>query len=264
MGVFIKLAGQSGLSNEMVVFLRNCFGLLFLSPWLLRLRFSGLKTAKPLLHLLRASMGLAAMYCFFYAIPRINLAEAILLNYTIPLFTPLVAFYWLGERTSRATWWAIMTGLVGVILILKPGTSAFQPAAAVGLCAGVLAAVALTSIRRLSVTEPTARIVFYFALYSIIISSVPAGLYWQTPTLNQWGIMLAAGCLATIGQLLITRGYSLAPASQVGIYTYGAVIFAGLFGWWVWGETLDQWSLAGATIVIFAGALSLRASRKPQ
>ena len=246
------------LSNPVIVFFRNLFGLLFLIPWLIRLTPRGMLTSIPHLHLLRVSAGLLAMYCFFWAIPRLHLSEAVLLNYATPLFIPFIAWFWLRERVSNPVKLAIIIGFVGIVVMLRPGTGLFTGAGGVGLMAGFFAAIAMVSIRRLGRSEPATRIVFYFAVFGTVISAIPMLWYWQPLTLTQATLLAAVGLLATLGQLLITKGYSLAPAAQVGPFTYAAVVFAGLIGWAAWGETPDIISVAGMTLVVAAGILAMR------
>lgn len=257
MGAVIK-AASAHLPNEMVVFFRNFFGLLALLPWLLRGGVRALATQRFGSHLTRSLAGLAAMYCFFYAIAKLHLAEAVLLNFTAPLFTPFIALLWLHERVERNVWWAIIVGFVGVALILKPGMDIFSPAALIGLASGALAAFAVVNIRRMSETEPTTRIVFYFSTVSVIVSALPLLWRWQTPGPEALGLMVVAGIFATSGQLLLTRGYALAPAALVGPFTYSSVVFAALFGWLLWGEMPDTLSLAGAVLVCLAGIMAMR------
>lgn len=257
MGAVIK-AASAHLPNEMVVFFRNFFGLLALLPWLLRGGMRALATQRFGSHLTRSLAGLAAMYCFFYAIAKLHLAEAVLLNFTAPLFTPFIALLWLHERVERNVWWAIIVGFVGVALILKPGMDIFSPAALIGLASGALAAFAVVNIRRMSETEPTTRIVFYFSTISVIVSALPLLWRWQTPGPETLGLMVVAGIFATSGQLLLTRGYALAPAALVGPFTYSSVVFAALFGWLLWGEMPDALSLAGAVLVCLAGIMAMR------
>src|SRR5699024_7841882 len=119
MSALIKVAGAT-LPNEMVVFFRNCFALIILTPWVLHMGGAGfMKTRVPHLHLMRAGIGLTCMYCFFWAIPRLNLAEAVLLNYSQPLFIPFIAWAWLGERPPKLIYPAVVVGFIGVGLILK-------------------------------------------------------------------------------------------------------------------------------------------------
>ena len=262
MGVAVKIASRS-LPNEMVVFFRNASGLVALLPWLLRRGVPSLTTTCFHLHLLRAVSGVSAMYCFFFAIARMHLAEAVLLNYTMPLFIPFIARVWLGEAIPSGLMGAITIGFAGLLLILKPGPGLFASAAPVGLASGVLAAVAMVSIRRLTHTEPTTRIVFYFSLIATVISCVPLVWAWQSPTPTEWIPLLASGVFATGGQLLLTRGYSYAPAARLGPFIYLAVVFAGLFGWGLWREVPDALSFTGMGLVCVAGAMTLRgAGRK--
>ncbi|HYW04309.1 MAG TPA: DMT family transporter [Gammaproteobacteria bacterium] len=256
MGATIKVV-SADLPNTMVVFFRNLFGLLALIPWLVRLR-PGLGTRRLRLHVFRVAVGLSAMYCFFWAIPHLALSEVVLLNYSAPLFIPFIAYLWLGEMVAPAVRLAIVVGFVGIVLILKPTPGLFQPAGLVALMAGMLAATAMTSIRRLSATEPTARIVFYFSLLATLISAVPLLWTWQTPAVVDILLLVLVGCLATTGQLLMTTGYSLAPAAQVGPFIYTSVVFAGVYGWFLWGETPGPVTVAGMVLVVLAGVLAIR------
>lgn len=260
MGAMIKFASAE-LPNTMVVFLRSAFGLLMLGPWLLRPGLAGLATRRPLAHLLRAAVGLSAMYCFFYAIPRLNLASAVLLNYSQPLFIPFIAWLWVKERPPARLFPAVAVGFAGVALILKPDAGMVSLPGLVGLASGVLAATAMVAIRRMADTEPTTRIVFYFTVFGTLISAAPAAATWQAPSALAWLVMLAAGAFATAGQLLLTRAYTLAPAAHVGSLIYAAVVFAAGFGWLFWGEVPDALDAGGTLLVILAGVIAVFARR---
>lgn len=257
MGALIKSVSAS-LPNEMVVFFRSAMGLLVLAPWLVHRGPRYFATRKLGAHLVRALTGLAAMYCFFYALGRLPLAEAVLLNYSAPLFIPLAALLWAGEGFSRKLWWPIAIGFAGIVLILKPGLALFAPVALIGLAAGILSALAMAGIRRLASTEPALRIVFYFSITATLVSAVPLIWAWQTPAPELWFKLIAIGVLATSAQLLMTRAYAHAPAAQVGPFSYSIVVFAGLLGWALWGELPDLLSLCGVLLVIAAGVLTIR------
>lgn len=258
MGVAVRYASTE-LPTTMVVFMRNLFGLIALLPWLFHARgLHALGTRRLPSHLFRAIAGLTAMYCFFYALAHLHLAEAVILNYSSPLFIAIFALLLLGERANRRLVVAIIVGLLGVGMIVKPGTGVWSAPALIGLASGVLAALAMVGIRHLSATEPTRRIVFYFCLFGTLFSAVPMLWAWQTPPLEIVAAMALAGTGATAAQLLLTKSYSLVPAAQVGPYTYASVIFAGLLGWLLWGETPDPASFAGAALIIIAGIMTLR------
>ncbi len=251
----IKVAADD-LPNAMVVFLRNLFGLMALLPWLLRhSRRVSMKTQRLGAHIRRAAVGLSAMYCFFYAISEMNLASAVLLNYSQPLFLPLIARMWLAERPPMRIFPAVALGFAGVALILKPGLGSFGAVGFIGLAAGILAATAMASIRRMADTEPSLRIVFYFCVFTVALSLAPALWFWQTPSPLNLAVMIAAGVFATAGQLLLTRAYTLAPAAHIGSLIYATVLFAAILGWLFWGETWDVYSAIGAAAVIVAAVI---------
>jgi drug/metabolite transporter (DMT)-like permease len=259
-GAAVKLASPS-VSNEMAVFFRSFFGLIVLIPWLVRGGLGGLRTAYPRQQVTRALAGLAAMYCFFYAIAHLPLAEAMLLNYSSPLFIPFIAWLWLGEPIPEGIGWAIGVGFIGICLILKPGVGFFSPAAVVGLLSAVLTATAMVAIRGLARHEPTTRIVFYFGVVCSV-ASAPALLWgWQTPSARALALLVLVGVLATSGQLLLTRAYALAPAARIGPFTYSTVVFAALFGWLLWDEVPDGLSVVGAALVFAAGVLAIHVLR---
>lgn len=257
MGALIKYLSMQ-LPNEMVVFFRSAMGLLALLPWVWRRGFSQLKTQRLRGHLMRGFAGLGAMYCYFYAIAHMPLAEATLLNYSTPLFVPFIAVLWLHEKIARKLWLAISVGFIGIILILKPGLDLFTPVALIGAASGMLAALAMVSIRRLTHSEPSLRIVFYFSVVCTVGSAIPLFWRWQTPNPSLWLLLLLLGAVASLAQLLLTRAYSHAPAAEVGPFSYSTVVFAAMLGWLFWGEVMDKLSFVGTILVCLAGILTLR------
>ncbi|MCK9264071.1 MAG: DMT family transporter [Desulfomonilia bacterium] len=260
LGALVRLA-SSTLPNEVVVFFRNIFALVFLMPILLYRR-TGVSLHPPRsmvpLHLFRAATGLSAMYCYFYSLAHLKLAEAVLLSYTSPLFIPIIAFLWLREPMDRRVIRAVVIGFAGVLLILKPGVGIFQPVSLIALLAAVLASLAMVSIRRMSFSEPPGRIVFYYTLFSTLISAMPLSWAWQTPGRPAFLVLLLVGVVAVAGQIFMTRGYSLAPASVVVPFIYAAVIFAAIIGWIFWDESLDALTAAGAVLICSAGVIAAR------
>ncbi len=255
-GVIIKLASD-GLPNEMIVFFRNAFGLLSLMPIFAREGTAIVHTKKLHLHLVRGLCGVTAMYCLFYVMANIQLADAMLLKATIPIFIPLVAFSWLKEKISVAARVAIAVGFCGVFLILKPGSD-FNWIMLIGLISSAFASVSMVTIRKLSATEPAVRTVLYFAIIASLVSVIPLSWAWKTPTPNEWLLLMGVGICSTVVQLLTTRGYASAPASQVGIFSYSSVIFGALIGWLFWNELWDINSFIGGLFIIAAGFLTLR------
>ena len=253
----IKLESDS-LPNQSIVFFRNLFGLLILTPLLLNAGENILKTNRLHLHLFRSGIGMGAMYCFFYALANLPLADSMLIKSTIPLIIPFISLAWLKESISKRIIVAGLLGFIGVFVILNPDGNNTNWAILVALSSSLMAALAFVTVRQLSSTEPPLRIVTYFAIVGLIISAIPLTWTWQTPTFQQCVMLLGVGLTTTIGQLLLTRGYQNAPASSVGIFTYTSVPFGTFLGWLFWQELLEPEFYLGAILIILAGVLVLR------
>src|SRR5512137_2289733 len=163
MAASVRVAARE-LPNAPIVFFRHFIMLALLLPWLARQGRHALDTDDLRGHLVRGLAGVSAVACYFYAIARLRLADAVLLNQSMPLFIPLVERLWLGERVPRRLWGVLLLGFVGLLLILRPGIGVFRPASLVGLASAVFASISQVGIRRLNRTEPVNRIVFYFGL----------------------------------------------------------------------------------------------------
>jgi drug/metabolite transporter (DMT)-like permease len=261
MSACIQVLSHS-LPNVEVVFVRNVLGLVFVLPWLLyRQGFSALRTQRPLEHLVRGAAGLASMYCYFYAIAHLPLANAVVLNYSVPLFFPLVESVWLRESMPKRLWWPLLLGFVGIIIVLQPGSNVFQSAALIGLLAGLLSAVAQTGVRRLTMTESAESIVFWFAVLGSLASAIPLPMGWIAPTTALWQPLILLGVCATVGQLTMTRAYSHAPASQVGAFVYTIVLFGALFDWLIKGVLPSLNFAFGALLICISGVAMLRLAK---
>jgi drug/metabolite transporter (DMT)-like permease len=263
MAATVRVASRE-LPNAPIVFFRHFIMLVFLLPWLWREGRQGLRTGDFRGHLVRGLAGVSAVACYFFALARLHLADAVLLNQSMPLFIPLVERAWVGERIPPRLWSVLALGFAGLLLILRPGTGVFEPAALVGLASAVLASVAQVGIRRLTRTEPVTRIVFYFGLVASVASLPPAVHWWQSPSPFAWAVLLLMGVFATVGQLTLTRAYLHAPAASVGPFLYVGPVFAGLIDWLVWGRLPDGLFVLGALIVIAAAVLALRLRAAPR
>ncbi len=246
------------LPNAPIVFFRHFIMLLYLLPWLWRNGRRALSTEDLPGHLVRGLAGVSAVACYFYAVARLRLADAVLLNQSMPLFIPLVERAWLRERIPPRLWAVLLLGFGGLLFILKPGTGLFEPAALVGLGSAVLAAVSQVGIRRLTRTEPVTRIVFYFGLVASTVALPPAVFWWRSPSPLTWALLLLMGIFATVGQLTLTRAYLYAPAARVGPFLYAGPVFAGFLDWLFWRRLPDPWFVVGAVVVVAAAVLALR------
>jgi len=246
------------IPNAPIVFFRHFLMLVLLLPWIVRDGRDALRTDDLPGHFVRAIAGVGAVACYFYAIARMRLADAVLLNQSLPLFVPLVERAWLGEPIPPRLWKVLLLGFAGLLLILRPGLGVFEPAALVGLSSAALASIAQVGIRRLTRTEPVTRIVFYFGLIASGAALLPAALTWRTPSAHVWVLILMMAVFATVGQLTLTRAYVHAPAARVGPFLYAGPVFAGFIDWLIWGRLPDAPAVAGAVLVVVAATLALR------
>jgi len=258
MGAAVK-AVSAELPTAMIVFFRSLVGLVLFLPLALRRGEAGLRPGPGTgrFHLLRALLGVSAMTCFFHALGHLPLADGMLLKMTAPMFMPLIAILWLLERPSSWALWAVPVGLAGVWLVLDP-SGPVEPAALIGLAGGLLAAAAKVSVRRLTRTEPAARIVFWFACLTTVGAAPFAAAQWQMPGAQAWLLLLAVGLCANAGQWFLSRGYGAASPGQIGPFTYSSVVFAGLYGALFWGEIPGRAFVAGAVLIALAGLMALR------
>lgn len=255
-----KAAGQ--VSTATIVFFQNFVSLLLFLPWVLRNGPASLKTSRPGLHILRACAGLLSQVLMFIAVKKMPLMNAVLLTNSAPLFIPLITWAWLKEKIGGILWASLLIGFIGVVLILKPNAALItNPAALVATSAAVFSAFALVTVNRLSTTETTQRILFYYFLISSIVTlpfSLAVGRPVQTLTMQEWVYLLGIGFFMAASQLLIILAYRHASASRIAPFNYSVVIFSGLIGWLVWKNAPDLLSLAGILLVTVGGILSTK------
>ena len=251
------------LPRSEIVFFRNFISLILLLPFVARRRLP-LRTTKFGLHLLRAIFGVTAMYLYFYAIAHLPLADAVLLNYTSPLFISFFAFILLGEHLNKNRKLSILIGFIGVCCLFHPSSAIASVAGLLGLLSGVSAGLAQVSIRKLCATEPGLLIVTLFALFGSLFTLTPMLFEFTMPDASGWMALIGVGFFGNLGQLGMTRAYTLAPASQVSPLGYFGLVFAGLIGLLFWNETPDHWMLTGTLFIVVSGTLVAREHVEPQ
>jgi len=238
-----------------LVFFRAIFGLI---PCLVLVwqagGISSLKTTRPLEHLLRSAVGLSAMWLVFSAYETMNLADVGAILFAAPLFLTALAGPVLGEAVGARRWTAVMIGFVGVLLIVKPGTTALQPAAIGVLAAAFLFAVAMTLMRRLGSTESAATITFYLSVFITLVSLVLIAMFgWVTPTPVDFLALAMIGLIGGTAQLFLTQALRLGEAAVISPLRYSSIIWSVLFGYLFWGALPDMMVVGGLAIVISSG-----------
>ena len=246
------------------VFFRSFFAIPVILIWLAargQLQ-NGLLTKNPSGHFWRGLLGTCAMGMTFAGLGLLPLPEVTAIGYATPIFTVLLAALMLGERIRMVRISAVLVGLVGVMIMVWPrlgGTGDPGTGATLGalLILGATMARALVQIhiRRLVQTEHTAAIVFYFSATASLISLLSLPFGWTAPGTETITLLILAGCIGGIAQILVTSSYRFGPASMLAPYDYASMIFAIFIGYVWFGELPTVVMLTGAALVIAGNIL---------
>lgn len=263
MGVCVKLGGTAYGVGEMV-FWRGAVGLAatVLIAWT---RGVALATPHWRLQLARGLSGSVALVCYFWAINLLPLATAVTLSYTSPLFVALILAWHFGERAGHRLYLALVLGLAGIALLLRPTLGSDQwLGALVGLATGMIASLAYISVRELGrAGEPEVRTVFWFSLMTTVtgtgLSTLPTPLTGVPPGADDasasFALMIGIGLFGTGAQLAMTRAYRHGRTLLSASLSYTTVIFSSLFGHWLWSETLSASALIAMLMIIASGVM---------
>lgn len=253
MNMFVSLSGDVPVVQK--TFFRNLFAMLIASVTMIKNRHYLLpKRGERAGILLRSAFGLLGMFGNFYALSRLAVADASLLNKMSPFFAIIFSAALLKERPNKVQIICILTAFFGAMFVLKPS---FQNADLLPSCAGFLggacAGLAYTFVRKLTSGGTKGYyIVFFFSAFSTLCT-MPALFFGYSPmTPEQLLCLLGAGAAAAGGQFAITAAYTYAPAREVSIYDYSQIIFAGLLGFFVMNQIPDLLSIIGYVIIIGA------------
>lgn len=258
--VFIKLSGQKfGMNTYELTFWRVSFALVLLGgfSWLKGRSF---RTNYPKEHFWRSLAGSIALLMNFYVVLHLPLATASTLQNTSAIFLGLLSIIILRQKPSLMAWLSLILGFIGVVILLKPTTGGDTFAMLIGLASGAISGYAYLQVRELSLLgEPACRIVFYFSLLSTLTSGVLAWYFGFTPvTLASLPYIAGIVVTALAGQLLMTYAYQVGQKFVVAVLNYLGVVFAIVFGAWLFGERLDALSLVGIGVIVASGIISAK------
>jgi len=255
--VVVKHLGQSFHPLELAFF-RYFIGTIILLPVFIRLGTSGMRTKIFGLHFLRLGLAYIAQLCIFVAIIYMPLADATALSFSKPLFTTIVAVIILSEVVRKARWVATAVGFIGVLVMIRPGTGAVDPVAFLAILSALTFAFGNVLIRVLARTEPTARILFYYHAGGLVIGLITVIWVWKTPIGFEWFLLITIGVITTMGMTCYVKAFSVGEASAVGPSEYIRLIYAAVFGYFIFSETPDLWTIVGATIIVGAALFIAR------
>ena len=267
----VMVAIARGLSKEIhtfeIVFFRSFFSLLFFLPWLMRVGRPGLRTDRPWAHLSRGLSGLAALYLLFGALYYTPMAEVAAITFTRPVFASIGAILFLHEVASGRRWTACIVGLAGVLIIIRPGLTAFDIGQLLAVGCVICMTVTALTVKSLARTEAPDTIAMYQVVVFSAVSLVPMLFVWTTPDPASLGLLVLMGLCGNWSQRAMTRGYAVADATVVLPYEYTRLPISALFGLVLFGEFPDAWTWVGGGVIFLAAWTMLhgesRAARKP-
>jgi drug/metabolite transporter (DMT)-like permease len=249
-----------------VVFYRSAFAIV---PVMLVYAWRGelaaaVRTEHPFGQITRGAMAIVSMFCNFGALARLPLIEANAISFTSPFVSVVFAALILKEHVRIYRWSAVIIGFVGVLVVLSPHFSGEEltiAMASAGALTGVLSglagsisnAAAVIQTRRLTESETTSAIVFYFSLICAVGSLVTFPFGWTTPPVAELAALVSVGFLGGLGHIFLTESYRYAPASIIAPFDYTSMVWALVLGYFLFGELPTQMIIAGSAIIAASG-----------
>src|SRR5689334_19120378 len=260
----VAVAGREAL-RQVNVFqlmeLRTLIGFLLLYP-LVRSHggFASMKTSRLPQHVGRNLVHYGAQLGWFFALTLIPIGQVVAIEFTMPIWTAILAASFLGERMTIWKVIAIVLGLVGVLVIVRPATGEFNPGQLIALAAAVGFGISIAMVKSLTRTEQTVTIIFYMLAVQTTGSLLPALYVWQWPSLTVWGWGIVVAFCGTFSHYCMARALLYADATVVVPMDFLRVPLTALAGWLLYSERLDAFTVLGAVLILAGNLVNLRAS----
>jgi drug/metabolite transporter (DMT)-like permease len=209
------------------------------------------------LQIFRAMLSLGISYLFFYSLKYIHLVDAALLANSAPLMVPVLALLFFKQAINHRLWLPLICGFLGVVIVLRPSSDLFHPAAFLALGVAVCTASSMMAVRTLSNQDGTLTSVFYYFLLSSIISGVVLLFFLEDLYSANLMLLLVVGSLFFIVQYFVTWALEHANTQVVSISYYSCVIFAAFFGWWFFNTPIDIWVILGILLICGSGIVCI-------
>lgn len=258
MNLFVKLSGDLPVFEK--VFFRNAIAAVIAFIVLMKNKGPWLpQSGRSMFYLvLRTLFGLTGVICNYFALDRLVLSDASILNKMSPFFAVVFAFIFVRERPRLYQWFILAGAVAGAVFVIKPSFSnaSFLPAL-VGFLGGVAAGAAYGCVRKLgTLGEKNTYIVFFFSAGSTLAMLPVMVIDFQPMTALQLVFLLSAGVCAALAQFSITAAYTCAPPKEISVYDFSQLIFASLMGWIVFSELPDAFSMIGYAIIVLMAVLN--------
>jgi len=247
-----KLLTQS-MHVTQVVWGRYFFHLLILLL-LLAPRLRSLATTRHIgIQLARSLLLLLTTASFFTGLTFIPMADASSIMLVSPIVVTALSMPVLKEKVGPRRWASVIVGCLGALIIIRPGFGVMQSAAFFPLAAAIMYGMFQISTRLLSHTEPVLTNLLYSALIGTILTSLVVPFFWTSPSPREWLMMIGMGILGGLGHFALIKSLTISPAATVAPFTYSNLIWATGFGYLIFGDVPDQWTVVGASIIVISG-----------
>ena len=264
MMLVMPVAGREAareLKLVQVMEMRSVLGFLMLYPLIHRAGgLAAMRTTRPWLHVWRNLVHYLAQYGWLLAITLIPLAQVVAIEFTMPIWTALLAVTLLGERMTRWKNAAIVLGLVGVLIIVRPGAASVSLGQLVALATAVGFAVSITMIKALTRTDSALAILFWMVLVQSAIGLFPALSVWEWPSLRTWGWIVVIAFCGTFSHYCMARALRYADATVVVPMDFLRVPLSAVVGWLIYTESIDVYTAVGAALILAGNLLNLKGS----
>lgn len=233
-----------------IVFWRCFFALIFMFPWLLKNGVSAIKTEKMSLYILRALVGIVAMLLWFYALGIMPLPQATALSFTAPIFSAILAYLILKEKTGSGNIAAIFIGFIGALVIIRPGFSDYDAAAFIVLLSTSLWSVASIIIKKLSDTEKPLAITFYMALLMTPLSFIFALFNWQSVANIDFIWLALVGLTSNLAHTSLSSAMSKTELTNILPFDFTRLVFISIMAYIFFGDHTEILDVVGSLIII--------------
>ncbi|WP_027052051.1 DMT family transporter [Mesorhizobium erdmanii] len=255
-------ATTAELNVFQVLELRSVIGFFILLPLVLKSGgFAAMRTQRPLAHIARNVIHYTGQAAWLYALTLIPLAVLISIEFTTPIWTAILAVTFLGERLSRPKLAAVVLGLIGVVVIVRPGVGSVDPGHVIVLGAAVCFGISVVLVKSLTRTDSVVRIIFWMLIIQSVVGLVPALYEWRDPPLELWPWIVLIAFTGMSSHFCMARALTYADATVISPMDFLRVPLSALVGWLLYQEQIDAFTAGGALLILMGNLLNLQ--RKP-
>ena len=235
-----------------LIFLRNVIVLVLMTPWIMRTGLHNLRTPRLAGHALRNAFLYSGNVAWFFGVTMVSLADLAALQFTMPLFTIIMAAIALREKIGVHRWSATAVGFLGALVIIRPGIIELDLGAIVVLIAAFMYSAAYIVTKKLASTESGNLVVFYMSVFIVAFAFIPAMVVWRTPDLIDAPALIMLGAMGYTTHFCVTRAMAAADASYVAPFDFLRLPMSAILGYVLFQEVSDPWVWAGAAVIFWA------------